>query len=60
MSDSIDTERLRRREAERERQETEEIAREETVEGRRKRARRADKAAYLQQKLSERARSERE
>jgi hypothetical protein len=60
MSGSRKTRELRRREAERERAERAQIEDEETVEGKRKRTRRADKLAYLQEKLAERERSERE
>jgi hypothetical protein len=60
MGGSEETKELRRREAAREREETGRIAQEPSDEGRRKRARRADKAAYLQEKLAERERSERD
>jgi hypothetical protein len=59
MSATEETQELRRRVAEREREETGRIEQEPTEEGRRKRSRRAQKSAYLQEKLAERERSER-
>jgi hypothetical protein len=60
MSGSEEAKELRRREAEREREERARLDQEETAEGKRKRARRAQKSAYLQEKLAERERSERD
>ena len=60
MVDKDDAEKLRRDQAERSAEEAERAETSELPTERRAHARRADKAAYLEEKLAERERSERE
>ena len=57
---SDETGELRRKQAKRQREEADQAARTEPAAERRQHARRADKAAYLEEKLAERERAERD